>query len=308
MEQLTLSAPGKTFLLGEYLALVGGASLIVCTQPKFHLTATTANQTSITGITAGCPARQLLKDQHSLWRQLKLTFKDPYAGAGGMGASSAQFLLSYALQEYLTKNTCLSPAKSSINKLLQHYQHYANMGQPFRPSGHDLVAQLSGEICYFHPKEDKHSLHQWPFRQVGFYLLRTGGKIATHQHLATLQTFSYDDLHACMQQAIGYFADHDALNFAACVNKYAHILRQNNLVAEKTQSLLDILRQHPGVLAAKGCGALSADIILVLVYKDKRADFTHYVNQQKLDIIADESHITTGLTINTDTTSNEMAS
>ena len=32
-----LSAPGKTFLVGEYVALAGGPSIVLATEPRFEL-------------------------------------------------------------------------------------------------------------------------------------------------------------------------------------------------------------------------------------------------------------------------------
>ncbi|MEE9452352.1 MAG: hypothetical protein V3V61_06320 [Gammaproteobacteria bacterium] len=304
---LQLSTPSKTFLLGEYLALCGGASLIVNTEARFSLTVKSQSPGEIIGISSQGPARQLLQTHAALFKPFKLNFTDPYAKAGGLGASSAQFLLCYALHEYVSRGSILSANTIEIDRLLQHYHSCCDIVGKYKPSGHDLIAQLKGDLCYFHPRENKPESYAWPFKEIGFYLLRSGTKIATHEHLAQLQPFDAHDLNICMQQAMQAFHDQDPLNFIVAVNQYGQLLQQLGFVSVHTQALLRTIHSHKAVRATKGCGALGADIILVLIDKNKKSDFADHADQQGWVIIADESHISSGLSFIIEEQGYEMA-
>ena len=94
MEQHSFSSPGKVFLLGEYAVLDGSEAILAAIGPRFELlevddsdSETFAGESPM-GLLCRF-ARRLGANEFS-WK-----FSDPHAGAGGFGASTAQFILAY---------------------------------------------------------------------------------------------------------------------------------------------------------------------------------------------------------------------
>jgi len=185
-----------------------------------------------------------------------------------------------------------------MTELLNCYQQYTDKDAAFAPSGADLIAQIQGGITYFNKATDQYSVFTWPFKHMGFYLLRTGKKIATHEHLQTLQPFPYQALQDCCTQAMAAWQQSNAENFAKYINHYGELLQAQHFVHPRTQTLLTHIKQQAGILAAKGCGALGADIVLALVAINKKDAFSSWAKQQALTIIADETALSNGLQIN----------
>jgi mevalonate kinase len=243
----TLSCPGKTFILGEYIALEGKPVLIVNTSPRFQLQ---EYQDTIpdSKIIPQSPAGRLLQSIEID----NVRFIDPYKGKGGLGASSAQFLLVLASKQKI----------HSFKELLTIYKSYVESG-----SGADIVSQWKGGIVLYHRNKSIVESHDWPFEKQGFFLLRTGKKLKTHEHLSKDLIYPTGELTEIANSGIKAFLNKDITNFSKAITDYSNKLRGSDLVDENTLGMLDKIRKIPGVLAAKGCGAMGADIIFVLVDK-----------------------------------------
>lgn len=254
---MTWSMPAKTFLLGEYLALSGQPAILLCTKPLFTLSLSEINDGSIH---PHAPASQY-------WHQANqsahfLSFSDPYAGRGGFGASSAQFLGAYL---ELSQRQGITP---SFTGLIEAYDGMSEAGGGMRPSGYDVIAQASSSCVYIHKNQQEVDVWPWPFEDISFVLFHTGQKLATHEHLTALPPMtSYDDLIAQLYLARAAFLQSDAAAIVRAVNAYYHALVAYGLQALHTQQFVSELMQLPGVLAAKGCGAMGSDVILVLADK-----------------------------------------
>ncbi|RYZ70795.1 MAG: hypothetical protein EOP05_12785, partial [Proteobacteria bacterium] len=91
------SVPGKTFLLGEHVATDGGPSILVSTNPRFDLF--TNSRKSLQGSAPAHPFNEhspagKFFDRHAKdLEEFSFEFKDEHVGKGGLGASSAQFIL-----------------------------------------------------------------------------------------------------------------------------------------------------------------------------------------------------------------------
>src|SRR2546428_1248481 len=92
---VVFTAPSKSFFIGEYLALVGGRVLVAATLPQFELIVH-SGQGRVRGIAAASPAGRWIATHPGFFNSTDIEFVDPHAGAGGWGASSAQFLMCYA--------------------------------------------------------------------------------------------------------------------------------------------------------------------------------------------------------------------
>lgn len=169
---MTWHIPAKTFLLGEYAALAGESAILLTTQPCFELEISTSH--------APCfhkdsPAGRLLEGQN-----LSFSWKDPYQGAGGMGASSAQFLGCFM---------AMHGASFDRETLLESYYHHSWSQTGLKPSGYDVLAQAS-KGCVFINKNQKQCVnYTWPFEHLSFLLLHTENKLPTHVYLQTHDHF-----------------------------------------------------------------------------------------------------------------------
>lgn len=294
---MRLSAPSKTFLLGEYLALHGGPALVLTHEPRFHLEIKTMEQHETINIPAASPAGKFLADHPHEFAQKQLIFHDPYQSGGGFGASSAQFLLVYLLKYYQQHQMLPENTITSVQSLLKTYRDYAWNGQGLPPSGADLIAQWHGQITLFGQSPWQLNTFSWPFNDIGFLLIKTPQKIATHLHLNQLDSFDSDKLNKCCQKAIAQLYAQHSEAFLECVRHYVHLLTAMNFVADTTSSLLTQCNTLPGVLAAKGCGALGADTLLIIIEKNAKSSILNWIQQQQLIFIADETSLSTGLNI-----------
>jgi mevalonate kinase len=83
--------PGKTFLVGEYLALHGGPTLVALSKPCFELKAQ-AGAGSIGTIHPESPAGQFISKHSDFFKKFDLEFVDPYQGLGGFGHADVKVL------------------------------------------------------------------------------------------------------------------------------------------------------------------------------------------------------------------------
>src|SRR5262249_39804692 len=157
--------------------------------------------------------------------------------------------------------------RGEIFSLIQTYQSLTQPPQGLPPSGADIIAQLTGGLCYFHPEKKLVETYIWPFPELELFLIRTGHKIPTHEHLETLTNIPKNELAAITLQGLQAIESQNSDDFIKAINNYAMCLQQLNFVAATTQTLLKKLPSV--VLAAKGCGALGADVVLAITMKNE---------------------------------------
>lgn len=296
-----LTAPGKTFLLGEYVALQGGPTLVLTNQPSFELVVKSTqekNPVVFENIDKESPASKFLLQQATAFKGYHLTFNDPYRGLGGFGASSAQFLLISVLKKILSEFSLKINCR--VSELLADYQQFAWDGEGFMPSGADLVAQAQGNVSYFHKEQNRLQKLAWPFADINYYLLHTGNKVPTHQHLKELSFLTTHQLIDIVFAGLQHLQTKNAQGFINCINQYAQVLQALGLVCSKTTELLKIINTRTEVLATKGCGALGADVILVLVATKDHSIFLDWLTQQKLNLISYGNQASAGLQVTTE--------
>lgn len=248
------SIPAKTFLLGEYAAVAEASAMVLTTGPCFELTLSREN--GLSEIHPESPA--------GLWWQQQalnqgLAWHDPYAGRGGLGASSAQFLASYLASCFVQHK----PA--TLSDMLDAYYQSSWTGKGLRPSGYDVIAQSQQGCVYINKQKQIIQAYDWPFHDLAFFLIHTGVKLATHHHLqetALPQNINY--LSALVDEAQDAFVTADSARLISCINRYHEQLAQFNLVAEHSLELIKQFQTYSEVLAVKGCGALGADILLIV--------------------------------------------
>lgn len=292
MAKFSLTAPSKTFLLGEYVALNEGPALVLTTSPRFTLLAESSGEHKIDGIVLSSPAGSLLRRDISFYQNYAIEFIDPYKNLGGFGASSAQFLLLNVF-----KNTILKKELSDAI-LLQEYRYLAWDKRGVPPSGVDLIAQRHGGICYFHKKENDLRNFSWPFQELDYCLIHSGNKLATHLHLNQLEKFNYSELEAIVKLGVESLTKQDSSAFVAAINEYNKALDKLNLLAASSKKILDNLKNCLNILAAKGCGALGADVILILFQRNFKDDILSWLKQQNYNVVVVGNSVEKGLEFN----------
>jgi mevalonate kinase len=268
---LRLTVPSKSFFLGEYLALVGGRTLLAATLPRFELQVSPGSG-AVRGVAPTSPAGRLLAAQTGILGTVDLEFTDPHAGAGGWGASAAQFLMCYAALERLRDFAACAPSvRIDVERMLSAYVDVAWDGRGYSPSGADIVAQLEGGIVEFARTDGVVRKHEWPFDDLEFFFVATGNKVATHQHLSDLRHVDAAVFSTQANSACAALVSRDSTRFVAAMRGYAAELQRQALVDADTVAILQHLDATPGVLASKGCGALGADVVVAIVRADAAA-------------------------------------
>ncbi|MGM9451918.1 hypothetical protein ACTAZI_01125 [Legionella bozemanae] len=275
------SIPAKTFLLGEYAALAEASALLLMTAPCFELTLTA--QEKLVGIHPESPAGLWWLQQNS---GQGLLWHDPYASRGGLGASSAQFLASYLAACFVNST------EPDLNKMLGAYYKSSWFGKGLKPSGYDVIAQSQQGCVYINKQQRIIKSYNWPFQDLSFFLIHTGIKLATHHHLqdSTLPG-SIDYLSFLVDEAKQAFEQINSKKLISAINNYHQKLAELNLVAEHSLKFISEFKKCPEILAIKGCGALGADVLLLITSADKAQILADKLKIQNWTILATEKNI-----------------
>lgn len=212
------------------------------------------------------PAGRLLDVARGV-RERSFKFVDPHQGAGGFGASTAQFALVYgALAEEAGWD--LSP--QAVRRVYRELLIGDAISQTLPPSGADLIAQLSGGVVKFDAARETVTQHaesaDWRRLLVFSATSQAGRKVPTHEHLARLGTLKAGlviALSSLVDRAEQALANEDGAAFGAVLTEYAEALSAGGLELEAACADRRALSAIPGVLGAKGTGAMLADTFIV---------------------------------------------
>ena len=284
--ELIFSIPSKTFIVGEYLALKGGPSLVIASGPNFKISLKKGKRDNIPLHPESCAGQYFISEGMPVE---DFIVDDPHDGLGGFGRSSAEFLSLYLA------NTLKGPGHLSevkIKELVKSYQSCAAALTP--PSGADLVAQLKGGICLYDGNSFESQSFNWPWPGKTFLIFHTGKKVATHDHLKSLEDFPVKGLRTVAKKTIHCFLTKDYNGFIQCVNAYSDQLLSMGFVVEEILDRVQHLRQLQGVDAVKGCGALGVDTVLVICDRSEENLIIEQAEQLELDFICRLSDLTQG--------------
>lgn len=291
-----IQMPGKTFFFGEYAALEGGSALLLSTGPGFEMNFSK-------GVGEGncfhleSPAGLYYSQNQSFFRDWSIHFSDFYNGSGGFGASTAQFIGLALFRKYIQAPESLLSSDQTFKDIWSEYQIVNlrdrasdNFAETLAqlPSGYDLWAQCLGAISGLRRQsisgvsDDFSSFVRnevsfvsrtldWPFPDLEFALVPTGNKIATHDHLKNIQKSSFEKLVRMSDSLMIDFIDGAEKRFFDTLNMWNLELESLGLVHPRTIEILQSLRIKSDVVFSKGCGALGADVILI-VYESKNRD------------------------------------
>lgn len=289
---LILSAPGKTFLAGEYLAMDGGLALMGMTEPRFELRVR-PGAGGLVGISSTSPAGKFCAREKEFFKNFDLEFVDPHEGRGGWGASTAQYLMAFAFKNCAPDEML----DVDLKDLLENYRQDAWDGTGRAPSGADLVGQLKGSLTFFERNAGMTSQSAWPFENLEPYLLKTGVKLPTHEHLKVLAEADFSALVSPMTQIRDAWKIRDEGLFVDGIKSFGRELARKGLIAETTLDVLHDLAWMSGVKAAKGCGAMGADVVFILIEKGFRREFELWAEETDREILRLKDSLSAGLEI-----------
>ena len=290
---LSLFCPGKTFLLGEYLALHGGGVFVFATEPYFELQVENGRGDA-QGIHPASPTGLLIQEHFDFFKNFNLRFIDGYQGKGGFGASTAQYLTCFSLlawQKALLRGT---ESYMDLKVLLENYHRHAWRGEGPKPSGADLVGQWQGGLTYYHRLQGVVQTMAWPQDQH-LLLVHTGKKMATHEHLKNLPNIDTSEFAKISSRALDSLQARRFADFTETLGDYQKQLQNLNLTAPHSLELIDQLKQLPGVRVAKACGAMGVDVVLAVVEPSESEQIRAQLKQWGYDFVLTHQQIGRGL-------------
>ncbi len=256
---LAIEIPSKTFIIGEYLAINGTASMVLASEPSFFVKLI---EDKNFGFHPDSPAGRLRKELSQ--DSVGYSFVDPHQGRGGFGRSTAEYLSVYLYDQYHDAQTEDLNEKilDDLEDFVQSYQQHA--GSDYKPSGADLVAQVCGGLCWYDGMNYIAEKLAWPFPGYDIFIFHTGQKLATHEHLRDLKSKDLKSLIPILLAARTAFDQENLKVFSESLNYYYDILGEMGLSDLRVQKSVHKLRKNPEVLAAKGCGAMGIDTVIIL--------------------------------------------
>lgn len=286
--------PGKTFLVGEYAVLLGGPSLGLATKPYFefdYLDDIAESDLDTTRLKTeksfhpDSPAGMLVR-KHNL--KLNFYYKNHYLEQdvlGGFGASTAEYLI--ALTPLLLQK------KMSFFDILKEYKEL-HAGHAVKPSGNDLAFQYFGQLTLADSALNFYQNFDWNFSSLDFYILATGQKVPTHEHLASLDLNRIQDLPALSNQITKVYAENKADDFMALMREWCDKLEEKNLTHLHSLHLRQQLEKNENILLAKPCGALGADVMLVFFKRQHGQEVLRYLEELPVQIMAGSDELSHG--------------
>lgn len=267
----------KTFLAGEYNVLFKGKCIVLVTEPYFTLSVNKGTS-KLTGIPSDSPGFKFYNQHIDIFHNLSIEFSDPHKGSGGWGASSAQYALLYKLFLHITKQ------KFIVDNFLHEYRLLAATSS-ILPSGADCLSQYENHTIFFDSKKNYYEHINISFPNLDFFIVKTKTKIPTHLHLQTINNLYTVNLENFTNRIFQAIKTKNEDIFCKNIQDFFSELENLNLVIPATSNLVKEILKIQGVKAAKGCGALSADTILVVCNKQHKTE----IHQEVFSIINNSS-------------------
>ncbi len=287
-------------MAGEYAVLKSGAALIAATSPSFEIHFA-RGRGEFSHFHQDSPAGRFIRERAAFFAKFDISFLDP-TGLGGLGASTAQFLAVYFFHEQ--REACLFETERELDHhhLLKTYLECAWQGEGFAPSGADLIGQERGYLSLVDKSAGQFKSFSWNLTHLGFHLIHTGMKLATHEHLKVTMDFSVEEMKksfSLIEAAIHPVGDilQREDSFILGINQYAQALGRQGLTAPHSIDLLTEISNLSGVRAAKACGAMGSDVLFVVVEKNSREVLQHYIQAKKLRELGTEDSLSAGLQV-----------
>jgi len=258
-QSLIFEIPSKTFIIGEYLAIGGTASMLLNTEPSFVVKITSDTRY---GYHPDSPAGALRKNLGQT--SVGYNFIDPHQGLGGFGRSTAEYLSVYLYDLYMNRGISefSQPILGNLEDFILQYKQ--SSGGEYSPSGADLVAQVMGGLCWYDGMNFSAEKLAWPFPGYNIFVFHTGKKLATHEHLKDLRAKNFRELIPLLVASRTSLSQKNLKVFCQSLDLYYDALNDMGLSDRNIRERVMNLRKNPEILAAKGCGAMGIDTVLVI--------------------------------------------
>lgn len=270
---MKFNVPGKTFLLGEYVALHGGPALLLAHGPHFEFDFKDGEGT--VPFHPDSPAGEWVELHENLFKTTEITFRDPHEGAGGFGASTSQFMATYLYALSMRKMYSEGRELSALQKwaIVEDYKNLFE-GDKTIPSGYDLMAQMGKGLQIIDAGKNRADQVVWPFADVEIHIFKTQTKITTHEHLKkiTMSSETVAVLERCATNCIAALDRKSKAPFFKELQEFSRLQEKAKLLSPDSAVWIQKALNTKGVLAARGCGALGADVLAVFLEKGSALD------------------------------------
>ncbi len=275
-----ISIPGKTFLVGEYAVLSGGEALGLATAPCFELSENQTEYHPMSAVGLYCS-----KSKTQFMNQILNPYK-----AGGFGQSTAEFLFAW-----LCKNK-----EMNGNQWVDVFNEYrllysADENRKQCPSGADLITQVLGQVTHFRQPVESSTSYMWPDWDLSFFVISTGIKIQTHDHLENLDRTKISDLKYYCESVIQSFLNKNSSEFIRHLGLWSTELEKRSLQHTDVLKIKTQLQKNQKIILVKPCGALGADVCLVFCHPSDKNEVRTFLNDQNYKIQASESDLSDGV-------------
>jgi mevalonate kinase len=269
-DYIRIDVPAKTFFLGEYSVLRGKNALVLTHGPVFIFKFLKKQNGKLNFHPNSLAGKISKKHQDSIGNYI-VEVSDPYNGIGGLGLSSAEFIAAWMFVDHIVNDD----APIILSFLMEEFFELTNL-ETIKPSGVDIVAQCQSK-CFnkINSKNIRFESVNWPFKDYGIVLFHTLSHCSTHDHLSKIQKIP-DELLFASDSGIKSLENNNLDALVYYINKFVDIQNQAGLLAQKTKDYIKLLNKENGVIVAKGCGAMGADVIAVIVDKKNIDDINKF--------------------------------
>ena len=280
-----LTIPGKTFLVGEYAVLVGGEALGIATNPVFSLETKSPNEIidyhAQSAVGLFCIKNDLVFNRKII---------NPY-GVGGFGQSTAEFIFAWFEKNKIDLSPQIIP--EIFNDYIDLF--YSDKLNNKKPSGADLIIQLLGQITYFNPDLQKSKSVFWPFPDLSFFVISTGLKINTHDHLENLDRDCLKQMPEYSKNVIDSFFEQNQDQFISHLQTWSEKLNQLSLQHSDVLKIKQDLSKYKEIIFIKPSGAMGADVCIVFCKKHNKQAVSEILINEKISIQSDETNLSPGV-------------
>ncbi|MNY53300.1 hypothetical protein D3C86_1890450 [compost metagenome] len=114
-----------------------------------------------------------------------------------------------------------------------------------------------------------------------------------------MKHFSQEGLEKAFAQIKEGFDQRSETEFIKGIQNYAEVLNSLSFTCEPTLKLLSEFNVIPGVKAAKGCGALGADVLFIIFEKSQATNVVAAIEKKGLKLVTKCSKVSSGLDVHT---------
>jgi hypothetical protein len=279
---MTYTVPAKTFLIGEYSALVGGSVLGLATGPGFEVQYNAMTDHKFP-FHADSPAGKLYFQNKNLLNKSRITLTEKFKNLGGFGKSTA---------EYLSALIPLLELKSeNFNQIRKQYQALSSGSA----SGADLAIQYFGKVTYFDGLHNCYSSVDWKFKDYDFILVSTGNKLKTHEHVSSLNLDDIKKFPLVSDPIVQLYFNDSAQIFFQGLKEWSTFLAGQGLQSPLSLHIKNSLESNADVICAKPCGAMGADVIMVICEMDKSTHVQKVISEMNLVVQGTSKNLIPGV-------------